>query len=87
MAFYQYICEDNHETEIQLPMLEEHPTVCECEICGKESKRVYGAKIFIPEHMKAQSDINPKDGYANLDNLKSRFKKSYPSGRTSKIYH
>jgi len=85
---YEYKCEACEEiTTIELSMQETIPKTIKCEHCAKKASRVWGnSTIKIPEHMKACSDICGGDNYANLDNLKSSFKHSHPSGR-GKIYY
>lgn len=87
MTLYSYVCEDNHETNIFLPMLDEHPKDIECEHCKKKAFRNFlSSNIIIPDYMKSQSVESGGDSYANLDNLKSRFKHARrPSGR-QKVY-
>ena len=89
MAIYSYMCSNNHETELHLPMNSDHPKDTICEVCGEVSLRNFlSTKVVIPEHMKAQSDICGGDSYANFSNLKEKFSHgSRPSGRTGKIYY
>ena len=86
--FFEYKCEAcNHITTIEKSIKDEIPRTVPCEDCSKEASRVWGnSTIKIPEHMKAYSDIND-GGYADYDNLKSRFKNAQrPSGK-NKIYY
>jgi putative FmdB family regulatory protein len=87
--FYEYKCSKCSEiTTLMLPMSEDTPKSTVCEQCGAIAPRSFASvKIHIPEDFKAMSDICPSDSYASLDNLKSRFKHSRPSGRTEKIYY
>lgn len=86
--WYEYKCNScGATTLIQKSMQEDIPAKIECEKCGKEANRVWGnSTITIPEHMKAVSSIND-GGYADFDNLKSRFKNAQrPSGK-DKVYY
>lgn len=85
---YPYICEDKHETEIELSMKEEIPKRIECSVCKKEAWRNYGlTTTHIPEHMKAGSELYNGDHGANADYLKQRMNHgTRPSGR-SKVYY
>ena len=85
---FEYKCEECGEVSTRLlSMGEEIPKSIPCEKCGKDARRVWGnSTIKIPEHMRAVSDIND-GGYADCDNLKSRFKNAKrPSGK-EKIYY
>lgn len=85
--FYDYICEEEHITEITMSPLKDIPKEVVCDTCGKPAKRIYSSRIVIPENFKATSDLFYGDNYANLDNLKSKFKHSHPSGREDKIFY
>lgn len=85
---FEYKCEECGEiTTKLLSMSDEIPRSIPCEKCGKEAKRVWtNTTIKIPEYMRAVSSIND-GGYADFDNLKSRFKSAKrPSGK-DKIYY
>jgi hypothetical protein len=86
--FYNYRCNKGHITETsQSPMIDIPKTV-PCETCGEDAARVYGnSMIIIPEDFKATSEMYHNDTYADIDNLKSKFSHSHPSGRTGKIYY
>lgn len=86
--WYEYKCDAcEAQTLIQLSMKDTIPANVPCERCGETARRVWGnTTIKIPEHMKATSDIND-GGYADYDNLKSRFKNAKrPSGK-DKVYY
>lgn len=42
MATYEYICEDQHVT-VEVRGMTEDQVVSECELCGKEIKRLFTA--------------------------------------------
>ena len=85
---FEYKCEkcDNIE-ERSLSFKDNIPSSVECSECGEIAYRVWGnTTIKIPDHMRAQSDIND-GGYADYDNLKSKFKNAKrPSGK-EKVYY
>ncbi len=86
--WYEYKCDAcEHITTIQKSIKDDIPKDVKCEECGKKACRVWGNSLIkIPEHMKATSDIND-GGYADYDNLKSRFKNAKrPSGK-DKVYY
>lgn len=84
---YSYKCDScGSETAIMQSINDPTPKSVKCKECGNKAHRDWStAKIHIPEDFKAVSKDN-EDNYANLDNLKSKFKKSRPSGR-DKIYY
>jgi predicted nucleic acid-binding Zn ribbon protein len=83
---YHYQCEKCEKVmEKAMEMMDEHPKFLKCE-CGGKAYRQWGS-IHIPDHFKATSNENDANNPASLDSLKTRFGKSYPSGRTSKIYY
>lgn len=85
---YEYVCEScNSITEIERSIKDEIPKTISCLSCKKKATRRWKASISIPEHFKALSEVTGGDSYANLDNLKSRFKHApRPSGR-GKVYY
>lgn len=84
---YPYLCDSCKETtEVEMPMMEDHPASIKCK-CGKKAHRVFGQSIHIPDDFKAVSDISNGDHGANLDYISGRMRHSHPSGRTSKIYY
>jgi hypothetical protein len=85
---FEFKCEKCENIDrLELSMMEDIPAKVKCTACKGESKRVWGnTTIKIPDHMKAQSDIND-GGYADYDNLKSTFKNAKrPSGK-EKVYY
>jgi len=83
---YEYKCSCGKILSIEKSMKEDIPSSIACN-CGKEAIRFWGSSIHIPEHFKATSEMCNADNYANLDNLKRKFKSSRPTGRESKIYY
>jgi len=47
MSTYTYICKDKHETNIELPMVDETPSDIKCHKCGTKATRTYEKMTFI----------------------------------------
>jgi len=87
--FYDYKCEDNHETEIQMSISEDIPKIIKCEKCAKDAHRTYGLgySIIIPDHMRAIPTDGSAGTFSEFSNLKSTFSNAKrPSGK-EKIYY
>lgn len=85
---FEYKCSScGKSTLVEFSMKDEIPKTVACEACGENASRVWGnMTIRIPEYMKAVSSVND-GGYADFDNLKSRFKNAKrPSGK-DKVYY
>ena len=86
--FYAYKCEEGHITDLIMSMEDEKPKVTICETCGKESNRMWGSSVVIPDYMRAIPTDGSAGTYAEFSNLNNTFKHaSRPSGRTEKVYH
>lgn len=82
---YEFVCEEDHTTTIEMPMKDDIPQEIECETCGKPAKQDMRSKVvIIPDYMKS-GGLSDRDNGANLSYIKDRMKNS-PTGRR-KIYH